>query len=157
VGQDGLAAWLVAATADAVVVRPDSIESEAQGNLWWLSLSVEEVATVSASEVEEVVRAIAAARGRWLTGNAAGPMIFYCWHDEQAGHLCLSLVSVNHGRLAFACEVAPVDDLDAIVRSFLASPYFEGVPWSELQSVSTEDATGEALPHVLPVWLTRVP
>ena len=58
--------WLAEVAADAVVVRPDDVTAEARGNLWTFGLSAEQRAVVTSAEVEEFVRAVAAARGRWL-------------------------------------------------------------------------------------------
>jgi hypothetical protein len=152
-----LPGWLAEATASAVVVRPDDIDAEAQGNLWSFSLSAEQAAAVSAAQVEDFIRSIAEARARWLTAAGAGPMLLYCWHDEQAGQLRLSLVSTNHGRLPFGCEVVPAGELGAVVRSFLASPDLDGVPWSELPALLGDEEAGDVPPYLLPVWIAQVP
>jgi hypothetical protein len=83
-------------------------------------------------------------------------MLMYCWHDEQAGQLRLSLVSASHGRLPFGCEVAPVEDLGAVVRSFLGSPYLGGIDWSELRPSAADEVADDSPPYVLPVWIAPV-
>ena len=113
--------WLAEMAADGVVVRPDDINAEARGNLWTFSLSPEQAAAVTPSDVEEFVRAVAGTRSRWLATNGDGHMLLYCWHDAQAGQLRLSLVSVTHGRLPFGCPVEPVEELSAVVWPFLGS------------------------------------
>ena len=84
-------------------------------------------------------------------------MLLYCWHDEQAGQFRLSLVSASHGKLPFGCEVAPVEDLGAIIRSFLASPYLGGIPWADLRPLASGELARDPLTYVLPVWVVRVP
>ncbi|MGL6076256.1 MAG: hypothetical protein ACRC8S_19040 [Fimbriiglobus sp.] len=111
--------WLAEVAADLVVVRPDDIIAEALGNLWTFNLTAEERAVVTVADVEEFIWAIAAARGRWLTGLRSRPMRLYCWHDAQAGQLRFSLVSDNSGLLPFACAFEPVSELRAVVREFL--------------------------------------
>jgi hypothetical protein len=147
---------LAEVAADAIVVRLDDIDAEAHGNMWSFSFSPEQTAAIRVAEVVEFIQAIAAARGRWLAAHPSGPMLMYCWHDEQAGQLRLSLVSASHGRLPFGCEVAPVEDLGAVVRSFLGSPYLAGIPWSELPPLAADEVANEPPPFVLPVWIVPV-
>jgi hypothetical protein len=130
--------WHAEVAADAVVVRPDDITTEARGNQRSFRLDDGHRAAVAPSEVEEFVRAIAAARGRWLTERGAGPMRFYCWHDAQAGQLRFSLVSAGQAALPFGCPVDPATDLAVVVRQFLG---------------------GVAVlpPSLLPVWVEMVP
>jgi hypothetical protein len=152
-----LPGWLADVTADAVVIRPDNINAEGEGNFWSFSLSPEQATVVSVAEVVEFIRAIVAARGQWLAANGARPMLLYCWHDEQACQLRLSLVSASHGRLPFGCEVAPVEDLGAVAKSFLRSSTLGGIPWSEFRPLASDEVAGEPPPYVLSVWIAPVP
>jgi len=131
-------AWLAEVAADAVVIRPDDITTEARGNLWTIGLDEDQLAVITPAEVEEFVRAVSAARSRWLAERGAGPMRFYCWYDGQAGQLRFSLVSAGHAALPFVCPVEPAADLAVVVRDFLR--------------VATE-----VPPVPLPVWVTTVP
>ncbi len=129
--------WLDEVAADTVVIRPDDINAEARGNLWTFALEPEQQAAVTTAEVEEFVQAVAAARARSLA-ECGHAMLFYCWHDVQAGQLRLSLVSPLHGRLPFACDVERVSDLNVIVRGFLQlAPFSAASP--------------------LPVWVRELP
>ncbi len=129
--------WMAEVAADDVVVRPGDFTAEARGNLWTFGLSEEQRAAVTLIEIEEFVRAVAAARGRWLAERKAGPMRFYCWHDAQAGQLRLSLVSAGYDALPFSCPIEPVSELRAVVRDFLGATTVTSTP--------------------LPVWVTVVP
>jgi hypothetical protein len=157
VAENPLPTWLAETAPAAVVVRLDSIDAEAQGNLWTIALSAALAASVSAAEIEAIIRSIAAARARTLAAEHAGPMLLYCWHDEQAGQLRLSMVSASHGSLPFECGVMPASDLGAIVRSFLGSPFLEGVPWAELRPAGPNDVSIELSAYTLSVWIARVP
>ena len=130
--------WLAEVASDPVVVCPDDILVEAQRNLWTFGLGADQQAAVAPAEVEEFVRAVVAARGRWLASCGAGPMRFYCWHDGQAGQLRFSLVSVSPARLPFGCPVEPVSTLGTVVRAFL------GLAATETHAL-------------LPVWVTILP
>ena len=54
------------------------------------------------------------------------PMVLYCWVDELAGELRLSLVSASHGRLPFGRPPEIVESLVEIVREYLACAYHDG-------------------------------
>lgn len=155
--ENPLPGWLAEIAADSVAVHADNIGIEASANMWSISLSPEQTEAVSAAEVEEFVRAIAVARGKWLAAHGKGPMTLYCWHDEQAGQLRFSLVSASHGRVPFGCEVVPVEDLAAVVRGFLDSPYLSGIPWSDLRLLTTDDVEDIPPLYQLLVWQTSVP
>jgi hypothetical protein len=113
--------WLTEVAADAVVIHPDDLIIEARGNLWTSGLDDEQRAAATSAQIEEFVRAVAEARGRWLSERGAGSMRFYCWHDAQAGQLRLSLVSVGSGPLPFECPVAPAVELGEVVEAFLGA------------------------------------
>jgi hypothetical protein len=113
--------WLAEVAADAIVVRPHDTTAEARGNLWAFSLDHWQRSTITSAEAEEFVRAVAAARGRWLAEHGSGQMRFYCWHDAQAGQLRLSLVSTGPAPLPFECPVDSTADLAAVVSDFLGA------------------------------------
>jgi hypothetical protein len=131
------AEWLTEVVADPIVVLPEDIIAEARGNLWTFGLDNGQRGAVTSASVEEFVRAVVAARGRWLAEHSAGPMRFYCWHDAQARQLRFSLVSAGNAALPFDCPVEAAADLCRIVREFLAS--------------------AEVSPIPLPVWVATVP
>jgi hypothetical protein len=130
--------WLAEVAADPVVVRPDDLIAEARANLWTFGLDDEQRVVVTPAEVEEFIRAVAAARGRWLATRGAGPMRFYCWHDAQAGQIRVSLVSAGPGPLPFGCPIEPTGELSEVVRAFLG-------------------AVSVVPPAPLPVWVAVVP
>lgn len=130
--------WLTEVAADAVVIRPDDMIAEARGNMWTFGLDDEQRAAVTPAEIEEFVRAVAAARSRSLAERGAGPMRFYCWHDAQAGQLRLSLVSAGSEPLPFGCLVEPAAELSRVVQDFL-------------------EAVVADPPAQLPVWVAVVP
>jgi hypothetical protein len=128
--------WLTDVVADPVVTLPEDMIAEARGNLWTFGLDNEQLAVVTAAEVEEFVRVVVVARGRWLAEHGAAPMWFYCWHDAQVGQLRFSLISCGDTTLPFECPVEQVADLGTVVRDFLAAV---------------------ALPMPLRVWVAAIP
>jgi hypothetical protein len=127
--------WLAEIEGDSVVVRPDDVIAEAQGNLYTFGLTEEQYAARPQSEVETFVREVAESRGRWLA-KRGGRMQFYCWHDAQAGQLRMSLVSAA-STLPFGCVIDPSAELSVVVDSFLRKD------WSDRPA--------------LPVWVTTIP
>lgn len=142
-------------SADEVIAAPDDIWSEARGNLWSFSITAQQAATLGIEEVTSFVHAVAAARGRRLSARGSAPMLFYCWHDEQAVQLRFSLVSASHDRLPFGCAVAKTDGLDSIVSSFLSSPYHDGIPQSAMSEAGPDSKDNPEV--VLPVWVLSLP
>ena len=130
--------WLAEVAADPIVVRPDDIIAESRANLRAFGLDDNQRVGATPAEVEGFVRAVAAARGRWLAARGAGPMRFYCWHDAQAGQIRVSLVSAGPEKLPFGWPIEPTGELSKVVRSFLG-------------------AVTVAPPAPLPVWVAVVP
>jgi len=129
--------WLAEVASAAVVVRPDDIIAEARGNLWTFGLDDEQRTAVTPAAAEEFVRAVVAARARWLAERGAESMQFYCWYDAQAGQLRFSLVSAAHSTLPFTCLIDPAANLSTVIRGFLLV------------------VTARITP--LPVWVAAVP
>lgn len=156
--REPFASWLADVAYDDVIISAGDINAEAQDNLWSFSLSADQAADVTASDVEGFLQAIIGARREWLSaqGVNSGSMRFYCWHDEQVTQLRLSLVSACHGRLPFGCEVKDVGELAEIVNSFLNSGYHDGIPWQEFKSVPSEGEI-KADRYVVPVWSLSLP
>lgn len=155
---DPFAGWMSEVSSDAITILPSDINGEARANLWSFSLTAEQAIAVTPSDVEAFLGEIINARRNWLTLHSVstGAMRFYCWHDEQAAQLRLSLVSAKHGRIPFGCRVEEVQDLAVVARSFLHPKYHDGIPWDELKPVSTDlpDVVSE---FTLFVWCVSLP
>ncbi len=152
---DTFSDWLTEVAADQVVIAPSDLGAEARGNQWSFALTSRQAAVLSPAHVASFVRAVAAARGRLLSERGAAPMLFSCWHDDQASQLRFSLVSASHDRLPFHCEVDQSATLESIAASFLDSPYHDGFA---LSSAFDTDANGEGdAVRVLPVWVVTLP
>lgn len=147
--------WLEEVAADPVVIRPDSIEAEAHGNLWSFALSPEQRAVVSVAEVARFASEVATARSAWLRSRNASPMTLHWWHDAPAGQLRFSLVSAAHKRLPFDCGTVAAPFLEAVIEKWLNSPSLHAIPFSELQPDSPEQQETPGVP--LLVWWQSVP
>ena len=154
--------WVEKVGADAPTVDPTDVIAEARDNKWMFSLSAEEATSITAEDVEIFIDAVTEKRAEWLRqyGLEAGAMIFYCWHDDQAGQLRFSMVSASHGFLPFGCQLEGVEELRVVVEEWLRSPYLEGISWEELEEVpwnDPEDEEDEVEEYVLNIWLTALP
>jgi len=147
--------WLAEVAADPVVIRPDSIEAEARGNLWSFALSTEQSAAVSIADVALFARQVTQVRSEWLSARKASSMILYWWHDALVGQLRFSLVSAVHAHLPFGCKIVAAPSLEGLIEGWLRSPYSHGIPWSELQAPAAEEPDRPWAP--LPVWSQTVP
>lgn len=149
--------WLAEVATDAVVVRPDDIETEARCNLWAFTLTPEQVPFVTPTDVESFATVVADSRRAWLITHGIDSMTLYWWHDEQAGQLRFSLVSASHGRLPFECEVVLATSLHEITVSWLASSHLRGISWDELRALGPDEMPPDPPPTVLPVWSRLLP
>lgn len=63
-------------------------------------------------------------------------LIFYLWHDEQAGQLRFNVINSNHKSLPFACAIQLTSVLEEIVDSFINSDNTDGaIPWDEIKFI----------------------
>lgn len=129
--QTTLKSWLTGMACDDVCLHPESINAEAQENMW----AFDRVTGASKTDWEEFVRALTVVRGNQLRarGVPKRSATFYCWHDQQAGQLRVGVVSASHGRLPFggAIESAHLRD---VIDSFLGvveTPMLPVLVWSE--------------------------
>ena len=111
-----LQTWLRDVAADEICVDPTRPNAEAQANLWTFGPA----AGASLSDWREFVGEVVLAREHRLRvrGMSEREMRLYCWHDQQAGQLRLSLISASPGRLPFGSPVAAAE-LDDVLRSWL--------------------------------------
>jgi hypothetical protein len=149
--------WLPEVSAAAVVIDPDAINAEANGNLWGFGLTREQADGVSVADVVGFAAAVADARRAWLSAHSAAPMVLYWWHDAQAGQLRFSLVSAAHGHLPFGCRVIAAASLRAVMEAWLQSPYLHGIPWDAVSPPAPEAEVAQAPPFELPVWSLELP
>jgi len=147
--------WLPDVVNDEITICVDDIEAEARGNLWTFTVSMDQVAATTVSDVIWFAEQVIEARRASLIARNAGPMVIYWWHDSLAGQLRLSLVSILHDRLPFACATVAAPNLVAVIEDWLGSPYMQGIPWSELSSPVPSDSA--PTPKPIRVWTIKVP
>jgi hypothetical protein len=134
------------------LLAPADPQAQSRQNTWHLGAEPERRAEVTTEQVVAAFEAVARSLDARL--RPGGPATFYVWHDEQAGALKASLSSLGPGELLFAAEYVPTGDLAPIVEDFLADPSPGFVPWSALESGSTEQSAPVLLPF--PVWVRTI-
>lgn len=154
--------WLSEVAADPILVEDGEGAwiTEARANLWGFGFSDEKLRGVSEEDVVRFVRAVEDARERQILQRFGGtrPMTFYCWMDELAGELRLSMVSISNARTGFSGPIEEVD-LGEIARQYLACNYHDGIPMGEFRPMTQEDidADVEPPPIVPRVWVSVLP
>lgn len=154
--------WLPKVIADPIHAEDGAgaLIAEARANMWGFGFSDDELRGLSAEDVVHSVRAVEDARERQILERFGGtrPMTLYCWVDEQAAELRLSMVSEPNGRTGFG---GPVDEVDLgeIARQYLACRYHDGIPMEELRPMTREDVDAhEEPPAIVPrVWVSALP
>ncbi len=148
--------WLPKVVADPILVDDgeDGLMAEARANLWGFGFSDEELRDVSEDDVVRFVRAVEDARERQILERfgETRPMTLYCWVDEQAGELRLSMVSASNGRTGFGGPVDEVD-LSEVARQYLACRYHDGIPMEELRPMTQEDVDAYEEPSAIVPWV----
>ncbi len=59
-------------------------------------------------------------------------LIYYIWHDQQAGQLRFNFINSNHLHLPFGAEVILADDEKAIVENYLNNKLYHEKPFRVL-------------------------
>ncbi|MGI5267924.1 hypothetical protein ACQEUU_02085 [Nonomuraea sp. CA-218870] len=151
---DGLAQFVLSFADEELVLDRRDVDVEARGNLMAFGFAPESF------DVRPVGRALVAVgeRLRARFGDAAGPVTFYAWYDEQAGQLRCSVASVEPDDLPFGSCFRAVDD-PAPVLALMAADVQPGlVPWGDLREVSAEEAAGpdEQVEYSFPVFAVKL-
>jgi hypothetical protein len=160
--------WLVGIAADRVTTDALNVHAEAVPNMRSFSLTRAQAAVVGTEHVADFIRKVLRLRSILFQhrGLPAEQMVFYCWHDDQAGQLKFSMVSACHGVLPFGIVLQQVENVETIIESWLTSPHLHATPrqGAELadESLSKVDsefltaANGEPRKSVLEVWTASI-
>lgn len=134
--------WLEELRNESLAFPSDPLGG-ASANMWCLSFPPED--TLVAGDLVEFLVDVAAVRRELVAAHNADPVTFYAWHDEVAGQLRFSTARCSPDSLPFGYRVRLVDDPAEIVEDFLASPYRDGIPWTDVddESDSAEVARNE--------------
>jgi hypothetical protein len=140
--QAELQQWLAELRNQGVALPNDALGG-ANENLFCLSLP--HGCPVSASDLVAFVVEAVAIRQELVAPLATGPVTFYAWHDEMAGQLRFSTARCTAPSLPFGGPIVLVDHPREIVDEFLASPYRDGIPCSELVECESAEIDADEL------------
>ena len=147
--------WLEEVANDPLTVNTneEGLSYECHGNHWSFAISQSQAEGTTADSVLSFLISVMQSRQRQIAARpgAVNPMVFYCWFDEQASHLCFSLVSIFHHCLPFGATVEETDDFTRIVDLFLSSRYHNGISLGEF--VTEEEFNERGLPKRPPFVL----
>lgn len=129
----------------------DSVGSGALENLWTLAFPKE---VTEAEILEFLLHAHGIRLSQVVAGE--GPVVFYVWHDAQAGQIRFSTARGTTDVLPFGARVQLVTDLEEIVRSYLRFDHRDGVPLEELEETEFVDPADVAGNDVVRDWATAV-
>lgn len=109
----------------------DDLEEEIYQNTVYLGASDEDRATLTVDDFERYFNAVIENRRTQLTASPINHgMLFYLWHDDQAGQLRFSLVSDLHEKLPFGAKLNIIHTPRTIIEDFLSGSSIIG--WNEL-------------------------
>ncbi|MFC5267698.1 hypothetical protein ACFPJ1_36755 [Kribbella qitaiheensis] len=133
------------------VLDPANPEIEHRENTWLLDCPAVERTSLTTAEVVAAFEHCANGLQRRLPQSTQ--VVFYVWHDQQAGQLRCSTTSISADRLPFGARVVPTP-LEKIVEEFLAAPGF--ISWAELQEADEADEPEPEPEWTVEVWHLRL-
>jgi len=145
---------LIDPTMTRLILYPNDTGVEIDVNTWWLSAGPEDTIE-DLDRIESKVRELATA---WTTHFVkvrcrSNHALFYCWYDEQAGQLRVSLSSISNPQQHFGATVAHVDSPRPIIQQMLNNAHSGFIPMDELVPCDEDDEDGnDEKPYILLVW-----
>lgn len=133
-----------------LILYPDDLSVETDVNTWWLSVYPQD-AREDLDKIEAKLQELAHA---WTTRFVdskcrANRALFYCWYDELAGQLRVSLGSVIEPQRYFGAMVACVDSPRPIIQQMLNAGVFS---IDALVPVTEGDNKEDELPSIQLIW-----
>jgi hypothetical protein len=131
-----------------ITTSTDELREELDSNCWWINGSAEQIRSLSLQEWTDYIwRLIGERRDQLVKSGVAIDLVFYCWHDEQAGQLRFNLINSNHHKLPFGAKYEFVE-LVAVLEPFVNDTCPGFVAWDELveidlATIGTEDESEE--------------
>jgi hypothetical protein len=149
---------LIDPSVTRLILYPGDTQVEIDVNTWHLYAGDDDT-LADVEKIEAKVRELAATWTTRFVGKSCRTnyALFYCWYDEQAGQLRISLSSVQNPQQHFGAVVARVDSPRPIIQRMLNDRAPGIVAAEELAtccqeaSVCTLDDTEEPR-YILPVW-----
>jgi hypothetical protein len=94
------------------------LRKEIEVNYWGIGGAKAQIRSLTKGEWREYMERLIADRQKQLDDSkVTTDMIFYCYHDQQSGHLCFNIISAAHHSLPFRARYEAYS-LDHIISSF---------------------------------------
>ncbi len=87
--------------------------------------------------------------------NIKTDLIFYCYHDEQAGQLRFNIISAAHSKLPFGRKYSETT-LEKVIKDFINDTNDGTIPWDELVLVSKDESEISEEEFILKVYVERL-
>lgn len=130
------------------------LKKEMERNYWWIGGSPEQIASLSFQEWREYMRRLVENRQAQLDNSKVDTdLIFYCYHDHQAGQLRFNIISSAHSELPFSCKTEEVE-MDIVLKDFLQDEFFGVIPNEGLVPISMDEA--ERHERELPEFIAKI-
>ena len=128
------------------------LKEEIYNNCWHISADSKLTSQLKMEDFQSILKRIKENRLQQLNQSKINiDLIYYSWFDEQACQLRFNLINSNHKQLPFNLNnIQIIDNEVEIIDAFLNSNYHNGIPFEELQDVSTEDDLEEEIP-IIPI------
>ena len=138
-------------------IQTDDLSPSAADNVHAFGLSLAEAAVLPAAHIDRFIEDAFSGFAK-VVPRGPQPYWFYAWHDEQAGQLRVCAApATSAAELPFGCRLDVRSSPTPVSEKFLASPYLDGIPLSELTPVAFKDVPVEQPVYVLTVFARELP
>jgi hypothetical protein len=134
-----------------IELRPQNLALEPQLNTWHYSIPE---GGFDPSAVSAALQHVARQLSKRSSGQSG---TFYCWYDEQAGQIRLSLSSRPVDQLPFGGRYRSVPDADEVLQLAIADQHPGVVLWEELAQTTESGEAEEAPEPPFAVWTASIP
>ena len=123
-----------------ITEKNTELKKEMDRNYWWINGSMEQITSLNFQEWQQYLSTIISNRQEQLDNSSVDTdLLFYCYHDHQAGQLRFNVISASHTELPFGCKYKE-DTLDNILKAFLSDEFFGVIPKEMLIPISDDEA-----------------
>lgn len=126
--------------------RTDQIKKEIEENFIMIGLNGNLAKSIKAADFTSFLSRVKANRKMQIRQTRMNiSLIYYCWFDEPAGHLCFNFINSNHDKLPFGCKLEFVEKEEAILELFINSDTLDGISWDMLTDTTDPGPTDEEI------------
>lgn len=115
------------------------LDKEIRENMWALNIDSDMAEKVTVSDYSQFIDDVKLNRQLQLQQSNLNldKLLFYLWHDEQAGQLRFNIIHAHHMKLPFHVVLETVDSQDEIIKAFLAP--LDSIAVSHTLKIYTEE------------------